>query len=135
MRRGEDYPYFDAALEKAYQKEAEVVDRNACANSYLIEACINHEDAKLVVKSTAGGGMLAALVVKTLKDRFKVVQQSLKQAEITKFNTMVLKPGETCCRFVDKVKEQANKLANMGKKVSNTNLLTRLKEGSFASAS
>ena len=42
---------------------------------------------------------------------------------------MVLEPGETCCRFVDKVKEQANKLANMGEKVSNTNLLTRLKEG------
>ncbi len=64
--------------------------------------------------------MMAALVVKTLRDRFKVVQQSLKQAEITKFNTMVLEPGEICCRFVDKVKKQANKLANMGEKVSNT---------------
>jgi hypothetical protein len=64
----------DAALEKAYQKKKQKwLDRNACAYSYLIEACINHEDAKLVVKSTAGGGMLAALVVKTLRDRFKVV--------------------------------------------------------------
>jgi hypothetical protein len=42
---------------------------------------------------------------------------------------MVLEPGETCCRFVDKGKEQANKFANMGEKVSNKKLLTRLKEG------
>ncbi len=47
---GEDYPYLDAALEKAYQKKRQKwLDRNACAYSYLIEACINHEDAKLVV--------------------------------------------------------------------------------------
>ncbi len=58
-----------------------------------------------------------------------MVQQSLKQVDITKFNTMVLEPGKTCCRFVDKVKEQANKLVNMGEKASHANLLIRLKEG------
>jgi hypothetical protein len=58
-----------------------------------------------VVKSIAGRGMLVDLVVKTLRDRFKVVQQSLKRPEITKFNLMALEPEETFCRFVDKVKE------------------------------
>ena len=49
--------------------------------------------------------------------------------KITKFNTLVMESGEACSTFVDRVKEQAQKLENMGEKVSNTNLLTRLKEG------
>lgn len=47
-----------------------------------------------MVKSIAGKGMLVDLVVKTLRDRFKVVQQSLKRPEITKFNLMVLEPED-----------------------------------------
>jgi len=63
---------------------------------------------------------MAAVLLRHLKDRFKNVQQSVKQSEITKFNTLVMEPGETCCSFVDKVKEQAQKLENMGEKVSKT---------------
>ena len=125
---GEEYPFDDPVEESAYQKKREKwVDRNTTAYSYLVEACIPHNTAKLVVKSYSG--TIAAVLLKRLKDRFKNVQQTVKQSEITKFNTLVMEPGETCCTFVDRVKEQAQKLENMGEKVSNTNLLTRLKEG------
>jgi hypothetical protein len=125
---GVEYIFDDPAEEKAYQKKrGRWIDRNTTAFSYLVEACISHSTARLVVKSYSG--TMAAVLLKHLKDRFKNVQQSVKQSEITKFNTLVMEPGETCCSFVDKVKEQAQKLENMGEKVSNTNLLTRLKEG------
>jgi hypothetical protein len=39
-----------------------------------------------------------------------------------------MEPGETCCSFVDKVKEQAQRLEKMGERVSDTNLLTRLNQ-------
>jgi hypothetical protein len=69
--------------------------------------------ARLVVKSYCG--TMAAVLLKHLKDRFKNIQQSsVKQPEITKFNTLVMAPRETCCFFVDKIKEQAQKLNNMG---------------------
>ncbi len=42
-----------------------------------------------------------------------------------------MEQGETCSNFVDRVKEQAFKLENMGERVSNTNLITRLKDGLF----
>ncbi len=93
----------------------------------IIEACIYDSTARLVVKSYSG--TMAAVLLTHLKDRFKNIQQSVKQTEITKFNTLVMEPGETCCFFVEKVKEQAQKLKNMGERVSSTNLLTRLKEG------
>jgi len=126
---GEEYPYDDDLLEEANQKRREKwLDRNSCAYSYVMEACSLHDEAKLVVKANNGGTM-AAVLVKNLREKFKVIQQSMKQSKITKFNLLVMEPGETCSRFVDKVKEQAQKLENMGEKVSNTNLLTRLKEG------
>ncbi len=73
----------------------------------------------------------AASLLKHLGERFKIIQQSVKQSEIIKFNNMMMEAGETCSTFADRVKEQAQKLDNMGEKVSNTNLLTRLKDGVF----
>ncbi len=93
----------------------------------MVETCISHNTAKLVVKSHQG--TIAAVLLKRLKDRFKNVQQSVKQFEITKLNNVVMKSGETCSIFVDRVKEQVQKLENMGENVSNTNLLISLKKG------
>ena len=104
---GVEYSFDDPAEEKAFQKKrGRWMERNTTAYSYLVEACISHSTARLVVKSYFG--TMAAVLLKHLKDRFKNIQQSVKQSEITKFNTLVMEPGETCCSFVDKVKEQAH---------------------------
>ncbi len=47
----EEYPFDDDVAELDYQKKRKRwIDRNTTAYSYLVEACIPHNMAKLVVK-------------------------------------------------------------------------------------
>jgi hypothetical protein len=71
----------DPVAESAYQKKRERwVDRKTTAYSYLVEACIPHNTSNR-----------------------QNVQQSVKQSEITKFNTLVMESGEARNTFVDRV--------------------------------
>ena len=125
---GSDVEYDDEEEEAAYQKSKQRwLTRNMNAYSFIMDSCLHHQTARKVAK--AYKGTMAKVLLKNLGERFKIIQQNVKQAEITKFNTMCMEKGETCSQFVDRVKEQADRLENMGEKVSNLNLLTRLKEG------
>jgi hypothetical protein len=127
---GEEIEFDDEEEEAKFQKRKKKwLTRNYQAYSFLMEACMNHPSARLVAKGQTSA--MAKVLLKNLGERFKIVQQSVKQSEISKFNTLVMEQGETCSNFVDRVKEQAQKLDNMGEKVSNTNLITRLKDGLF----
>ena len=53
-----------------------------------MEACLNHPSAKLVAKAHPEPD--AASLLKHLGERFKIIQQSVKQSEISKFNNMVM---------------------------------------------
>ena len=65
-------------LEKAYQKKREKwLGRNVC----VMEACSLHDEVKQVVKVITGG-TTTVVVVKTLRDILKIIQQSVKQSEI-----------------------------------------------------
>ncbi len=65
---------------------------------------------------TAYKGTVAYVLLKNFGERFRIIQQSVKQAEISKFNNnIVMEQSETCSNFVDRVKEQAFKLENMGR--------------------
>jgi hypothetical protein len=69
---GVEYFFEDPAEEKAYQKKrGRWMERNTTAYSYLVEACISHSTARLVVKSYFG--TMVAVLLKHLKDRFKNV--------------------------------------------------------------
>ncbi len=67
-------------LEEVYQKKRENwLGRNVC----VMEACSLHDEVKQVVKVNTRG-TTAAVVVKNLRNRFKIIQQSVKQSEIEK---------------------------------------------------
>ncbi len=56
---------------------------------------------------------VAKTLVDILKKRFQAIQDNVKQAEITIFNTMSIKPDETTGNFMDRLIEQSEKLANI----------------------
>jgi hypothetical protein len=49
-----------------------------------------------------------------LRKRFKIIQDNVKQGEIIIFNTMSIKPDKTIGKFMDRLIEQAEKLADVG---------------------
>ncbi len=64
------------------------------------------------------------------KKRFQIIPDNAKQAEITIFNTiMSIKPNKTTGNFMDRLIEQAEKLADMGEEMSELRKVTKVKEG------
>jgi hypothetical protein len=97
---GEEVDFSDSDDEELFQKKlTKWSTRNDQAYSLIMEACLNHPSAKLVAKAHPEPD--AASLLKHLGERFKIIQQSVKQSEISKFNNMVMEAGETCSTFVD----------------------------------
>jgi hypothetical protein len=72
---------------------------------------------------------VAKTLVEMLRNRFQIIQDNVKQSEITLFNTMTIRPDETNRSFMDRVIKQADKLGDMGEEVSDIRKMTGVKEG------
>jgi hypothetical protein len=68
-------------------------------------------------------------LLKALEEIFLNVENNTVQAEVTKFNSMRITSNQSGEEFVDSVEAQAKVLENLGRKVSDDDKLTRLKEG------
>ncbi len=90
---GSNVEYDDEEKEAAYQNS-----NQRC----IMNSCLHHQTARKVAK--AYKGTMAKVLLMNLGERFKIIQQNVKQAEITKFNTRCMKKSETCSQFVDRVK-------------------------------
>ena len=66
---------------------------------------------------------------KALKDGFLNVEKNTVQADVTKFNSMRVTSNQAGAEFVDSVEAQVKILENLGRRVSDDDKLTRLKEG------
>ena len=92
--------------------------------------CLLNTKPKIVVKQYKGENALELLDL--LKKRFQIVQDNVKQAETTVFNTMSMKENESTAAFVNRLIDQVETLASMGEEVFDTRKMTCLKEGIYS---
>ncbi len=108
-------------LNRTEERELETLQeewkiKNRICYEAIMDVCFKNPDARRVGKRCKSN--VAKTLVKMLKNRFQIIQDNVKQSEITLFNTMTIKPDETPGSFMDRVIEQAEKLADMGEEVS-----------------
>ena len=101
--------------------------QNEIAYSYLMEVCNAHPKACTTAALYEGND--ARGLLQALEERFLNVEKNTVQAEVTKFNSMRITSNQSGAEFVDSVEAQAKVLENLGRKVSDDDKLTRLKEG------
>jgi hypothetical protein len=101
--------------------------KNRICYGAIMDVCYKNPNAKRVAKRCKSN--VAKTLIEMLKKRFQIIQDNVKQSEITIFNTMSIKADETTGSFMDRLIEQAEKLADMGEEVSELRKMTRVKEG------
>ncbi len=93
-----------------------------------MDVCFKNPNARRVAKRCKSN--VAKTLVEMLRNRFQIIQDNVKQSEITLlFNTMTIRPDETTGSVMDRVIEQAEKLGDMEEEVSDIRKMTRVKEG------
>jgi hypothetical protein len=101
--------------------------QNEIAYSYLMEVCNVHPKACTTAALYEGND--AKGLLQALEERFLNVEKNTVQAEVTKFNSMKITSNQSGAEFVDSIEAQAKVLENLGRRVSDDDKLTRLKEG------
>ena len=119
-------------LNRTQMRELEVLQeewkaKNRICYGTIMDVCYKNTNARRIAKRCKTN--VAKTLLEMLKERFQIIQDNVKQAEITIFNTMSIKPDESTGNFMDRLIEQAEKLADMGEEVSELRKMTRVKEG------
>lgn len=122
-----EQPMTQAQAKKVKQARKKWRRKNEIAYSFLMEVCNAHPKASTTAALYEGND--ARGLLKALEDRFLNVEKNTVQAEVTKFNSMRITSNQTGAEFVDSVEAQAKILENLGRRVSDDDKLTRLKEG------
>jgi hypothetical protein len=116
---------------RAQLRELEVLQeewkvKNRVCYGAIMDVCYKNSNAKRIAKRCKTN--VAKTLIEMLRKRFQIIQDNVKQAEITLFNTMTIKSDETTGSFMDRLIEQAEKLSDMGEEVSDLRKMTTVKE-------
>jgi hypothetical protein len=98
---------------EALQEEWKI--KNRICYGAVMDVYYKNTNARRIAKRCKTN--VAKTLVEILRKRFQIIQDNVKQVEITIFNTMSIKPDETTGNFMDRLIEQAEKLADMGEEV------------------
>ncbi len=97
-------------LNRAQMRELEVLQeewkvKNRICYGAIMNVCYKNTNARRIAKRCKTN--VAKTLLDMLRKRFQIIQDNVKQAEITIFNTMSIKPDESTGNFMDRLIEQA----------------------------